>query len=141
VQDFRERLTPRIPANETIADVDRLLQQGRMMRALRMARRIGVSEEDMRTRTIAAATYMYQHKQVGEVLSAIATHGVDVGYSVETLLRRLYDYRDYHTFLKQAHRLSVRGELLPEIESAINHLRERGRADEAAAWARKFGML
>ncbi len=139
MKDFRSQLRPPAPpTHQTAADVARLLDAGQLSKALRMARRLGVAEAELRPLILAAAQSMYHHRRAAELLSVIGVFPVDLGYSVDDLLRRVYETRDYHGFLKQTHRLGAGAAFGAEIETAMQDLARRGRAEEAEAWRRKF---
>src|SRR5262249_18128963 len=76
----------------------------------------------------------------GVVLSAYYTAGKFGAYSVDHLLQRMYEVRDYPSFLKQAYRFDVYDAFRPKIDEAIAWHIQRGLPD-AEAWQRKFAKL
>ena len=114
------------------------MDTGQLAKALRMARRLGVSEIDLGPLTLAAARVMFRSGRATELLSVVGVYPVDLGYTVDALLRRAYDQHDYHGFLKQAFRLGASAAFVAEIETAVQDLARRGRHEEAEAWRRKF---
>jgi len=80
---------------------------------------------------------MVRNRRTGELLSCIRVLEVRLPFDVATLLRKAFEAKDYHTFLKQAHRLRVRAGFEKEIELAIQAI-ERRTPPEATAWRRKF---
>ena len=74
------------------------------------------------------------------ILSAYYTAGEFGPYSVDHLLRRLYENRDFPTLLKQAYRFDVYSGMKAEIDEALAWHASRGLPD-AEAWRRKFTKL
>ena len=132
MKDFRSRVTHVGP---TLADVEALLKDGQLTKALRKARAAGltVPEEQI----AAAAKTMLRSGRAGELLSLVGTPGLQIPFDTPTLLRRTLEARDYHTFLKQAHRLGVSEGFEREIGQAIAAIEVRA-PREAAAWRQKF---
>lgn len=140
MKDFRSELDSLTqPPGQTIARVYQLIEAGHLSKGLRMARRLGVSEAELRPQVLAAARAMFRSGRTAELLSVVGVYPVDVGFSVDALLRRAYDNRDYHGFLKQAYRLRAGAAFAAEIKAALQELTVRGRSEEAKAWTRKFG--
>jgi hypothetical protein len=73
----------------------------------------------------AAPDAMVRNRRAGELLSRIRVLEVRLPFDVATLLRKAFEAKDYHTFLKQAHRLRVRARFEKEIELAIHSSDER----------------
>jgi hypothetical protein len=138
MEDFRARLQPNV---QTVADVDDLLRRHQLTKAIRLAKRLLIPEEEMRPKIRAAARDMYSRCMAGVLLSAIFKSHVYVGYDADVLLRRVHRCRDYHGFLKQAERLKVGTEFADEVQEALDKLTEQGQVDQAAAWRRKFAYL
>jgi hypothetical protein len=132
VKDFRSRVTHVSP---TLAEVEALLKDGQLTKALRRARAAGlrVPQEQV----VAAATVMLRSGRAGELLSLVGTPGLQFPFDTPTLLRRAFAAGDYHTFLKQAHRLGVSEGFEEEIGQAIAAIEARA-PREAAAWRQKF---
>jgi hypothetical protein len=74
------------------------------------------------------------------ILSAYYTAGAFGPYSVNHLLRRLYESRDFPALLKQAYRFDVYSGLKAEVDEALAWHASRGLPD-AEAWRRKFTKL
>ena len=74
------------------------------------------------------------------ILSAFYTAGEFGPYSVDHLLRRLYENRDFPTLLKQAYRFDVYSGLKAEVDEALAWHANRGLLD-AEPWRRKFTKL
>jgi len=74
------------------------------------------------------------------ILSAYYTAGEFGPYSVDHLLRRLYENRDFPTLLKQAYRFDVYSGLKAEVDEALAWHANRGLPD-AEPWRRKFTKL
>jgi hypothetical protein len=83
---------------------------------------------------------LYSSKAYGIILSAYYTAGEFGPYSVDHLLRCLYENGDFPTLLKQAYRFDVYGEMKAEVDEALAWHANRGRSD-AEAWQRKFTKL
>jgi hypothetical protein len=132
VKDFRSRVIQRPP---TVADVEALLKEGELTKAVRRAHAAGLKVPQQQID--ATATEMFRSGRAGELLSLVGTTGLNLPFDTTTLLRRAFETRDYHTFLKQAHRLKVSEGFEREIGQAIGAIEARA-PGEAAAWRQKF---
>lgn len=137
MEDFRSRLTPRQQDPNRLND---LLQQGKLAAALRMAKALGIAQSELQSKIQHAAREMFYGRRVGELLSCLGELEVPLPYDVPMLLNRLFDYGDYHSFLKQAYRLRVKAGSEGNIAAAIEAIAKRAPI-EAAAWRRKFDAL
>lgn len=135
MKDFRERV---VQSPTKISEVTDLLHSGQLVKALRKARAAGLTISQANIDATAKA--MFDKGRAGELLSIIDTLDVRIPYNVEALLIRAFEARDYHTFLKQTHRLRAAAHLEPQIEEAISVV-ERRAPKEAAAWRRKFSAF
>ena len=135
MMDFRQRVVQRPPERSEVID---LLRQGRLAKALRKARAAGfvILQEEID----ATAKAMFSAGRAGELLAMIGTLDVKLPYATTALLIRALEAGDYHTFLKQAHRLRVTVGLESQIQGAITAI-ERDAPNEASAWRRKFGAI
>lgn len=84
--------------------------------------------------------HLYTKKAYGVILSAYYAVGRFGAYTVDHLLQRMYEARDYPSFLKQAYRFDVYDALQSQIDGAIAWHIQRGLPD-ADAWRRKFAKL
>ncbi|SRR5712692_3091990 len=135
MQDFRPRLTkPRIGS----AQVEQLLAQGQLVKAIRKAKALAVAIPQERIDQVAQR--MLRQHRASELLTLIDQADLRLQYDAVTLLRAALAARDYHGFLKQAHRLKIKVGLEPEIDQAIAAVRLRA-PNEAEAWRRKFAEL
>ena len=132
MKDFRSRVTRVRP---TLSDVEELLKDGQLTKALRRARAAGLAVPE--EKIAAAATTMLRSGRAGELLSLVGSPGIQLPFDTPTLLRRAFEARDYHTFLKQAHRLGVSQGFEREIGQAIAAIEARA-PREATAWRQKF---
>jgi hypothetical protein len=132
VKDFRSQVIQRPP---TPADVEALLKAGQLAKALRRARAAGLKVPQQQID--AAAEKMFRSGRAGELLAFIGDTGLRIPFDTRTLLRRAFEAQDYHTFLKQAHRLRVREGFEREIGASIVAIEVRA-PHEAAAWREKF---
>lgn len=132
MKDFRSRVTRVSP---TLADVEALLKEGQLTKALRRARAAGLTVPQLQVD--AAATKMLRSGRAGELLSLVGSPGLHLPFDTPTLLRRAFEARDYHTFLKQTHRLGVSEGFEKEIGQAIAAIEARA-PREAAAWRQKL---
>jgi hypothetical protein len=83
---------------------------------------------------------LYSSRMYGVILSAYYTAGGFGPYSVDNLLRRLHENRDFPALLKQAYRFDVYASLKNEIDEALAwHVARR--LPDAEAWRRKFTKL
>ncbi|MCL4852923.1 MAG: hypothetical protein KJZ78_16310 [Bryobacteraceae bacterium] len=80
---------------------------------------------------------MFRSGRAGELLSLVGSPSLQLPFDTPTLLRRAFAARDYHTFLKQAHRLGLGEGFEKEIGQAIAAIEARA-PREAAAWRRKL---
>ena len=134
MKDFRSRIVERAP---TRSEVEHLLQKGDLAKALRKAKkaRIKITQNEIDT----AAKKAYSAGRAGELLAMVGVDKYEVRFPFEKreLLILAFESRDYHTFLKQAHRLRVREGIETYIEAAILAIDKR-RPEEAASWRKKF---
>lgn len=79
-------------------------------------------------------------KSPGVILSGYYVAGNIGPFSIDQLLRRLYEKKDFPTFLKQAYRFNVYSGLKEEVDAALKWNSDRELPD-AMAWQRKFGKL
>ena len=136
MQDFRSRLVKR---TSDAGSIQELLDQGQLSKALRTAKSIGVTVQQEQIDR-AAAQMVRQHRAT-ELLSLVGgSDEVQLPYDTLSLLRAAFQARDYHGFLKQAHRLRIKSGLETEIEEAIGSIRRRA-PNEADSWLRKFGAI
>ena len=87
----------------------------------------------MQSKIQHAAREMFYGRRVGELLNCLGELEVPLPYDVPMLLNRLFDYGDYHSFLKQAYRLRVKAGSEGNIAAAIEAMAKRAPI-EAAAW-------
>lgn len=133
MKDFRQRVVQRIPNQAEVKD---LLRKGHLRKAIRKARVAGI---DIPQKEIdSAAIAMFRKGQAGGLLSMIGKVDLTLPYDVKSLLVRSFELRDYHTFLKQVHRLGKAGHHRMRIKYAINAI-DRTAPREAGDWRRKFG--
>ncbi len=134
MKDFRQRIVQRRPDQSEIED---LLRKGVLGKALRKARAAGViiPQENID----ATAMEMFRANRAGELVAMVGKVDVDLPFSTTQLLLRVFDAEDYHTFLKQAHRLGVGTKHETRVKEAIAVV-ERTAPLEAHTWRRKFGM-
>lgn len=132
MKDFRTQVVHKPP---TLADVEILMKEGQLAKALRKARTAGLqipqSEID------AAAVKMFHSGRAGELLALIGEPGLQLPCDTGTLLKRAFEAHDHHTFLKQVHRLGLGKAFAKEIEHSIVAIEARA-PQEAAAWRQKF---
>jgi hypothetical protein len=132
MKDFRPEVVHRAPSRK---DVEDLLKKGLIAKAIRKAKKasIAITQEQID----AASKFMYLHGRAGELLSLIGSVDVRLPYDPLTLLVRAFDSHDYHTFLKQAHRLGITEGLTDRICTAIADIETRA-PREAESWRLKF---
>lgn len=126
---------PQAPPRPTRSDVNDLLRQGQLAKALRTARAAGlmIPQEEVD----ATAKAMFRAGRAGELLAMVGAVNVKFPYDTNALLIRAFEAGDHHAFLKQAHRLGAREGLERRIEEAITAIGQRAPM-EASAWRRKF---
>ena len=133
MRDFRPRLKQRRPGQ---AEVMETLRKGQLAKALRKARAAGVV---VRQEHIdAAALAMFRAGRTGELLAMVGRVNVKLPYDVNTLLARTFETGDYHTFLKQVHRLGMWATQRDQVDKAISTM-EKNAPSEAVAWRKKLG--
>ena len=132
MRDFGKSLVRRDPDPSL---VDEFLRTGQLARAIRRARAARVVIPQPVIDKVARA--MFRAGRSGALLALMGVEDVRLPYDELTLLARTFEVRDYHTFLKQAHRLPVGGKLKAQVEEAIAII-EKKAPGEAAGWRRKF---
>ena len=132
--DFRQRVRQRRPDRSEIMDT---LSKGQLAKALRKAKSAGVEIGQQEIDVTVSA--MFRAGRTGELLAIIGKMDVSLPYDECTLFIRTFEARDYHTFLKQVHRLGVASEHRARIEEAISVVAERA-PSEAADWRTKLGI-
>jgi len=134
MRDFREHLKQRRPVK---TDVVRALRRGQLGRAVRIAKAAGtvVSQPEIDE----TAKRLFDAGRSGELLALVGSMEVSLPFDAETLLVRTFEARDYHTFLKQVHRLGVAEQHRNRIQASIEALQRRA-PSEASAWRRKLGV-
>ncbi len=133
MKDFRQRVVQRRPDLSEITD---LLREGKLGKAVRRARAAGfvILQEDID----ATAVTMFQAGRAGELLALIGKLDIELPYDMSMLLIRAFEAGDYHTFLKQVHRLDMRVEHEVKIQEAIAAI-DRTAPLEARSWRCKLG--
>ena len=133
MRDFRQRVRQRRPDREQVMET---LRKGQLAKALRVARAAGtvIRQQDIN----ATASAMFRGGRAGELLTIIGKMDVTIPYDVRTLLIRTFQTRDYHTFLKQVHRLGVASDHEDRIDEAIAVVAQRA-PSEAVSWRIKLG--
>lgn len=84
--------------------------------------------------------WLYLHKAFGVILSAYYRYGNCSSYTVTDLLKRMYEVKDYPSFLKQAYRFDAYKYFTDEVETSIGWHENRNLPD-AKAWRYKFTKL
>lgn len=116
-----------------------LLKKGALVKAARACRKQGVnplSVPDVET----ALQKLYGKRQYQVILGAYYEAGIFADYTVEDLLRRLFDTEMMPAFLVNAYRFGMKAGFEKEIADAIQWHRDRHLQD-AEAWQRKFDSL
>lgn len=134
MKDFRQHVVKRSP---DLSEITEILRMGQLGKALRKARAAGIviSQSDID----ATAMAMFRGSRAGELLAMIGKIDVKLPFDVSELLIRTFETRDYHTFLKQIHRLDMGAEHHDRVTKAIDAIERTARL-EASAWRRKLGV-
>src|SRR5260370_36080552 len=103
VKDFRSQVVKTAP---TVIDIDGLLKEGQLAKALRKARAAGFTLPQQQIDATAAK--LFRSGRAAELLSLIGSLGLPLPLDTPTLLRRASEACDYHTLLKQALSLGPR---------------------------------
>ncbi len=111
-----------------------------LLKALKTCRNGNIPLENLKTDLDTCLQRLCDRRAYGVILSGYYVAGVFGPYTINDLLRRMYDARDYPSFLKQAYRFDVYRAFEAEVEKAIAWHFERGLPD-AEAWRRKFAKL
>jgi hypothetical protein len=111
-----------------------------LIKALKTCRNGNIRLDSLKPELRDCLERLYSSKTYGVILSGYYAAGEFGPYSVEYLLRRLYENRDFPTLLKQAYRFDVYAVLRNEIDEALAWHAACGRSD-AEAWRRKFNKL
>lgn len=139
LEDFRSRLQPQKVLSAE--DIDRLLRTGLVADGIRACRNSGLQLDRFKEAIESGCRRMYLGCRAGELLSLVAKHGLDTGFSAAALLMRVYECHDYHTLLKQACRFRTWRGLEEQLVAAIEALEQRGRREEALSWKSKLVAL
>jgi hypothetical protein len=126
--------------NISIAKAKGQIANIHLLDALKTCRTGNVSLEMVKTELDICVEHLYKRKAYGVVLSAYYIAGKFGKYTVEHLLQRMYEVRDYPSFLKQAYRFDIYEAFRTKIDEAIAWHIQRGMPD-AEAWQRKFAKL
>ena len=134
MKDFRQRVVQRCPDRSEVTEI---LRKGQLGKALRRARTAGlvIRQEDIDATVIA----MFRAGRAGELLALVGKVDVKLPYDTTALLIRAFEAGDYHTFLKQVHRLGMGASHGVRVKKAIGVI-ERTAPLEASAWRRKLGV-
>lgn len=111
-----------------------------LLKALKTSRNGNLPLDSLQPELQNCVERLYSRKAYGTILSAYYTAGEFGPYSVDHLLRRLYENRDFPTLLKQAYRFDVYSGLKAEVDEALAWHASRGLPD-AEPWRRKFTKL
>jgi hypothetical protein len=111
-----------------------------LLKALKTCRNGNLRLDSLQPELQNCLERLYSSKAYGMILSAYYTAGEFGPYSVDHLLQRLYENRDFPTLLKQAYRFDVYSGLRAEVDEALTWHAHRGLPD-AGAWRRKFAKL
>jgi hypothetical protein len=141
-QNFRpklKRMPP--PAPSTREEIEQLFKDGELRKATKLCTRSGLALSDFRGSIEAGARVLWRTHQPIKVLCFLYDTGMPVGIETITLLKGVFESRDWHGFLKQAHRLGIWRGLEVEIDIAIQRLLEKNQTHDAEGWRRKFHAL
>ena len=111
-----------------------------LIKALKTCRNGNIRLDSLQAELRDCLERLYSSKTYGVILSGYYIAGEFGPYSVEDLLRRLYENGDFPTLLKQAYRFDVYAALRNEIDEALAWHAARALPD-AEAWRRKFTKL
>lgn len=111
-----------------------------LLKALKTCRNGNLPLDSLEPELQNCVERLYSRKAYGMILSAYYTAGEFGPYSVDHLLRRLYESRDFPALLKQAYRFDVYSGLKAEVDEALAWHASRGLPD-AEPWRRKFAKL
>jgi hypothetical protein len=111
-----------------------------LLDALKTCRNGKVALEMVKTELDICVEHLYRRRAYGVILSAYYIAGNFGRYSVDHLLQKMYEVRDYPSLLKQAYRFDVYDAFQSKIDEAIAWHIQRGMPD-AEAWQRKFAKL
>ena len=137
LKEFKPKNTP--PADrETIS---LLFQKGDFHSAPQACRKAGYQIIEFQSDIEIGARKMLMSHRTGELLSFIHKYGIKVQYEIPILLKAVFEARDHHGFLKNAHRFKIYKGLETEIEKSISFLLEKGQKADAEGWQRKFESL
>lgn len=133
MRDFRPQIKIK-SRHEEILEILKLLKAGCLGKALRRAKRIEyiIPQE----RIDQSARKLFRSRQFGTLLSLIDRIQVNLPYDTDLLLIRTFNQRDYHSFLKQVHRLGRVSRHAPRVHQAIAAI-YKSQPSEASDWFRK----
>ena len=135
MKDFRQYV---VQHRHDQSDIMDLLRRGQLAKALRIARSIGFEIPQQDIDIVAKA--MFHSGRAGELLALIGKVDVKLPFDINSLLIRAFKAKDYHSFLKQIHRLGMASYHKVRIRSAIVGI-EKTAPLEANAWCKKLGLI
>jgi hypothetical protein len=139
LKEFKPKRTVSPPA--TRDNIEEMFRKGDLQSAIVNCKKGGHSVADFQDAIEAGARKMLLGHRPGELLSLMYKYRITVQYDVRTLLKFMFDNKDFHAFLKQALRFEVYEGVETEIEAAIQALLDKGQTHDAEAWRRKFRTL
>ena len=141
-KDFRPKLQQKDSTpSATREEIDRRFRKGELLKAAKLCARLGFPLSDFQASIEAVARRLYHAHQAGLVLSFVHDTGVSVGIETLTLLKAMFEVKDYHGFLKQTHRFKIFAGVEHEIDDAIEKLIDKKQVTDAEGWRRKFLTL
>ena len=111
-----------------------------LTKALKTCRSGGIELAELQDDFDSCVQRLFERRAYGVILSAYYEAGAFGRIEVRELLRRMYEIRDYSSFLKQAYRFDAYAAFGLEIENAIKWHFDC-RYNDAPAWQRKFAKL
>lgn len=141
-KDFRPKLQQKDSTpSATREEIARRFRKGELLKAAKLCARLGFPLSAFQASIEVGARKLYHAHQAGLVLSFMHDTGVSVGVETLPLLKAMFEVKDYHGFLKQAHRFKVFAGIEREIDDAIEKLIDKKQVTDAEAWRRKFLTL
>ncbi len=111
-----------------------------LRKALRTCRNGQIPLAKIKPEALRCVERLYAQKGYGVILSGYYDAGVIGPFTLDELLRKMFEIKDYPSFLKQAYRFDAYPGFAEEINTAVAWHVTRNLPD-AEAWRRKFAKL
>lgn len=144
IKNFLENINMEYDTNlfpiESIERVKEQLRNKDINKALKTFHKNNFAFADIKNELEECINWLYEHKSYGVILSAYYKFGKCADFEVNDLLIKMFEAKDYPSFLKQAYRFDRYNGFEDEIECAIQW-HENKNLNDTKAWRNKFIKL